>query len=56
MNVWKRCAAAHLLIHRSYAVRVQTGPFHPMKARFACGSVVLFYLFHKKFAQSANFL
>jgi len=37
-------------------VCVQISYVHSMKVVFACGSMVLFFLFYKKFAQSANFL
>jgi hypothetical protein len=30
--------------------------FHPVNGRIACGSMVLFDLFHKNFARSAKFL
>jgi len=35
-------------------VRIQTGRFHPMNVRFACGSMVLFFLFTQMFAHCAN--
>jgi hypothetical protein len=38
------------IINRTYAVDVQTGRFSPVMAGFACGSMVLFYLFHKHVA------
>jgi len=32
----------------SYAVGLQTGRLRPIMARFACGSMVISFLFHKK--------
>jgi len=35
----------NVLFYTSYAVRIQTGRFHPMNVRFACGSMVLLFVF-----------
>ena len=44
------------VIHTSYAVQPYFGLLTTPKAGFACGSMVLFYLFHKTFAQSVDVL
>ncbi len=41
--------------YTSYAVRVQTGRLLLIMAQFACGSVVLVYLFQENLALRAKF-
>ncbi len=47
---------AGLMANWYYAVRVQTGPLFPITADFACGSVVLFYLFQEMGHNVPHFL
>jgi hypothetical protein len=45
-----------VLGYTSYAVGSSNHAFHPVNGRIACGSMVLFFLFHKNVALRATFL
>jgi hypothetical protein len=45
-----------VLGYTSYAVSSSNHAFHPVNGRIACGSMVLFFLFHKNVALRATFL
>jgi hypothetical protein len=47
--------ASQIFINTRYAVRVQTGRLLLIMAQFACGSVVLVYLFQENLALRAKF-
>ncbi len=42
-----RVILKRVLSYTTYAVRIQTGHVFSITADFACGSMVLFILFHK---------